>query len=145
VGDLVALSSGVFFAALVLSLRSEREGGAKAAVTWGNVLTALAVLPFVRSELSVSARSAVILLFLGVFQLAAAYALFVAGLKHVTATQASLAGMLEPIANPIWVFLVLGERPAPLAILGGMIVLGAIAWRTLVTGQTLADRMAPPD
>jgi drug/metabolite transporter (DMT)-like permease len=39
--------------------------------------------------------------------------------------------MLEPIANPIWVFLFLGEKPALTAIVGGLVVLGAIAWRTL--------------
>jgi len=40
-------------------------------------------------------------------------------------------GMVEPVANPIWVFLLLGEKPHALAILGAAIVLGAIAWRTV--------------
>jgi drug/metabolite transporter (DMT)-like permease len=71
-----------------------------------------------------------VLLFLGIFQLAGAYILFVRGIDTVTATQASLVGMLEPIANPIWVFLFLGERPGALSILGGLVVLAAIAWRT---------------
>jgi drug/metabolite transporter (DMT)-like permease len=144
-GDLVALASGIFFAVLVLSLRKERGESSRAAVTWGNVLTALLLLPFVRGGLAVPARSALILAFLGVFQIAAAYALFVAGLRHITATQASLAGMLEPIANPVWVFLILGERPETLSIAGGLIVLGAIAWRTLATGRAVAERVAPPD
>jgi drug/metabolite transporter (DMT)-like permease len=130
-GDAVALLSGVFFAGLVLSLRRERGAGAEAAVAWGNVATAAALLPFVASDLSLTPRSVGLLLFLGVFQLAGAYVLFVRGIDTVTATQASLVGMLEPIANPIWVFLFLGERPGALAILGGAIVLGAIAWRTL--------------
>jgi DME family drug/metabolite transporter len=130
-GDVVALVSGVFFAALVMALRSERGLAAEAAVTWGNVLTAAVLLPFVAGDLSLTPKSAAVLALLGLFQLAGAYTLFVQGLKHVTATQASLAGMLEPIANPVWVFLVLGERPSPYAIAGGVIVLGAIAWRTL--------------
>ena len=58
----------------------------------------------------------------GVFQIALAYAAFVKGLKHVTATQASLTGMIEPVANPIWVALFLGERPSVYAMLGGAIV-----------------------
>jgi drug/metabolite transporter (DMT)-like permease len=97
-------------------------------------VTALAVLPFVTPDLSLSVRSAAVFLFLGVFQLAGAYALFVRGIRHVTATEASLIGMLEPIANPLWVFLFLGERPALMALVGGIVVLGAIAWRT-VTGS----------
>jgi drug/metabolite transporter (DMT)-like permease len=130
-GDSVALLSGLFFAGLVLSLRRERGVGAEAVVAWGNVLTAAAVLPFVASDLTLTPRSGAAYLFLGVFQLASAYALFVRGIRHVTATEASLVGMLEPIANPVWVFLFLGEKPALTAILGGLVVLGAIAWRTL--------------
>jgi DME family drug/metabolite transporter len=130
-GDVVALVSGVFFAALVMALRSERGLAAEAAVTWGNVLTALVLLPFVADDLSLTPKSVAVLAFLGLVQIAGAYSLFVRGLKHVTATQASLAGMLEPIANPVWVFLVLGERPSAWAIAGGIVVVGAIGWRTL--------------
>lgn len=141
-GDAVALLSGVFFAALVLSLRRERGTGAEAAVAWGNVATAAALLPFVASDLSLTPRSVGVLLFLGVFQLAGAYVLFVRGIDTVTATQASLVGMLEPIANPIWVFLFLGERPGVLSILGGLVVLAAIGWRT-VTGSPTTTVPAP--
>jgi len=63
----------------------------------------------------------------------------VKGLKHVPATEASLIGMLEPIANPIWVFLFLGERPSPYSIAGGAIVLAAIAWRTVTSGPPAAE------
>jgi len=143
-GDLVALASGVFFAALVRSLRRERNAGAVAAVTYGNVLTAAALLPFVGADLSLSASSGAILLGLGVFQLAAAYALFVEGIRHVAATQAAILGMIEPVANPIWVFLLMGERPALLSLLGGAIVLGAIAWRTLSAPLPVTP-VAPPD
>ncbi len=142
-GDVVALLSGIFWAGLILSLRRERGVGAEAVVVWGNVVTAAAVLPFVAPDLTLSVRSAAVYLFLGVFQLAGAYALFVRGIRHVTATEASLVGMLEPIANPIWVLLFLGERPALTSIAGGAVVLGAIAWRTL-TGPAPAA-LPPPD
>lgn len=143
-GDLVALLSGVFFAALVLSLRKERDEGAVAAVTYGNVLTAAVLLPFVGGNLALSGRSAAILLFLGIVQIAGAYALFLRGLKHVTATRAAILGMAEPVANPFWVFLFLGERPALLSLLGGAVVLGAIAWRTLSAAARTAH-VPPPD
>jgi len=142
-GELTALASSVFFAVLVLALRSERGGGSEAVVTYGNVLAAAALLPFVRHELAVPPRDAVILGLLGFVQIGGAYALFVAGLRHVTATQASLMGMLEPVSNPIWVFLFVGERPGAFSILGGVIVLGAIAWRTLTSGPAVAG--PPPD
>ena len=142
-GDVVALASGVFFAGLVMLLRSERGLAAEAAVTWGNVLTAVVLLPFVAGDLSLTPKSAAVLGLLGSVQLAGAYILFVNGIKHVTATQASLVGMAEPIANPIWVYLVLGEKPSGWAVAGGIIVLAAIAWRTLAAPPETV--VAPPD
>ncbi len=140
-GNAMALLSSVFFALLILALRREHSS-AQAAVTWGNVLCAAALLPLVRHDLALAPRSLAVLLFLGVFQVAAAYVLFVRGLEHVTATQASLTGMLEPVANPIWVFLSLGERPSLYAVAGGAIILAAIAWHTLA-GEPATELPAP--
>ena len=140
-GNAMALLSSVFFATLILSLRREHDA-ARAAVTWGNVFITIALLPFVATDLSVAPKSLAVFAFLGVFQIGLAYAAFVKGLKHVTATQASLTGMLEPVANPIWVLLFLGERPSLFAIAGGAIVLAAIAWHTMM-GEPATDMPAP--
>lgn len=137
-GNAMALVSSVFFAALILVLRREQHA-AQAAVTWGNVACALAVLPFVARDLPLAPRSFVVLAFLGVFQIAIAYVLFVRGLAYVSATQASLTGMLEPVSNPIWVFLFLGERPSGYAVAGAVVVLAAIAWHTLLAPQPTGD------
>ena len=142
-GNGMALISSVFFAFLILCLRREQRA-AQAAVTWGNVACAAAMLPFVGDELAQPPRAFAVLLFLGIFQIALAYVLFVRGLAHVTATQASLTGMLEPVSNPIWVFLFLGERPGVYAIAGGAVVLAAIGWRTL-GAPVAATGVAPPD
>jgi DME family drug/metabolite transporter len=140
-GNAMALLSSVFFATLVLSLR-RRHDASRAAVTWGNVFIAFALLPVVASDLRLSATSLAALGFLGVFQIGLAYAFFVKGLKHVTATQASLTGMLEPVANPIWVALFLGERPSGFALAGAAVVLAAIGWHTL-GGEPASDMPAP--
>jgi drug/metabolite transporter (DMT)-like permease len=129
-GNAMALVSSVFFAALILCLRRENQA-AQSAIIWGNLALAVALLPFVRHDLALTTRSFVVLLLLGLFQIGLAYVLFVRGLKYVTATQASLTGMLEPIANPLWVFLFLGERPSVFAIAGAAVVLCAIAWHTI--------------
>ena len=141
-GNAMALFSSVFFAMMILALRFETHAS-RAAVTWGNVLLSLALLPFVAHDLSLTTTSLFALLFLGVFQIGLAYAFFVHGLRHVTATEASLTGMLEPVANPIWVLLFLGERPSIYALAGGAIVLVAIAWHT-AQGEPAAE-MPPPD
>lgn len=140
-GNGMALLSSVFFATLVLALRRE-PNASRAAVTWGNVLLAVVLLPFVADDLALSAKSFFALLFLGVFQIGFAYAAFVKGLRYVSATQASLTGMIEPVANPIWVALFLGELPSIFAIIGGGIVLAAIGWHTL-QGEPATELPAP--
>jgi len=144
-GDAVALVSGVLYAALVMSLRHQRGAPAEAATIYGNVLLTLALLPVVARGPLPSWGSAAVLLFLGSIQIAGANVLFLRGLKSVTATQASLVGMIEPIANPVWVFLVLGERPGLPAALGAVIVLGAIAWHTLGARAADVPLTPPPD
>jgi drug/metabolite transporter (DMT)-like permease len=46
--------------------------------------------------------------------------------RYLTAGEIGLLGLLETILGPIWVWLGVGERPAPLALAGGGIVLGAL-------------------
>jgi drug/metabolite transporter, DME family len=137
-GDVVGVAAGVCYAALVLALRRERDGSAEAALVAGNLLAAGVLAPLVAPGFTLTARSAAILVFLGTIQLAGAYLLFVAGLRLVPAARAALVSMLEPVANPLWVFLFLGERPRPAALAGGLVVLGAIAWRTVVRERPAA-------
>ena len=131
-GNLMAVVSSIFFALLILMLRRE-NAAAETAVTWGNLLLAAVLLPFVYRDLALTWKSFAVLLFLGVFQIAIAYMAFVRGLEHVTATQGSLTGMLEPVANPLWVLLFLGERPSVYSIVGAMVVLAAIGWHAITS------------
>ena len=140
-GNGMALLSSFFFAGLILALRREHDSS-RAAVAWGNVFITVALLPFVIDDLALTSKSLLAFIFLGVFQIGLAYAFFVKGLQHVTATQASLTGMLEPVANPVWVLLFLGEKPSTFAIAGAVIVLLAIGWHTL-KGEPATDMPAP--
>jgi drug/metabolite transporter (DMT)-like permease len=136
-GNAMALLSSFFFAALILSLRREHFAS-QATVVWCNSLSSRAVLPLIAPDLRLTTTAVAILALRGIFQLGLAYFLFARGLEYVTATQASITGMLEPILNPMWVFLFLGERPSPFAVVGAAIVLMAIAWHTL-TGEPAHD------
>ena len=140
-GNAMALVSSIFFATMILALRREHHAS-RAAVTWGNVVLAAALFPFVMHDLALTTKSFLALLFLGVFQIGIAYACFVKGLQYVTATQASLTGMLEPIMNPIWVLLFLGEKPSVYAVAGAVIVLVAIGWHTM-KGEPATELPAP--
>jgi drug/metabolite transporter, DME family len=129
-GNLVALASGVGFALCILGLR--RLGGSNApALLLGNILAGVASVPGALGGPPATARDLGIVLFLGVFQLGLSYALFARGLRHTPATEASLLVLLEPVLNPVWTFLLAGERPGPWALAGGTLILLGTLWRTL--------------
>ena len=134
-GNLVALASGFTFALLIVGMRLAREDG-PAALVLGNLLAALLALPFWSSGPEPRVIDLTIVAFLGVFQLGLAYVCFGRGIAHVPAFETSLLVLLEPVLNPIWTFLLAGERPGPWALVGGAVVLGATAWRTLASAFT---------
>lgn len=139
-GNLVALAAGVTFGLCILGLRRAQEE-AQAALVWGNLLAAAAVLPFWHQGPAPTTLDLVLLLYLGVFQLGLAYLCFARGIARVPALEASLLILLEPILNPIWTFAFTGERPGPWALAGAGVVLAATVWRTVA--PVIAGRRTP--
>jgi drug/metabolite transporter (DMT)-like permease len=138
-GNLVAVLSGVFFGGAVLLLRRDRSRDAIASILLGNLLAGLIAFPFAEKHLVLHGRAIALVIFLGVIQMGVSYILFVRGLAIVPAAEASLIGMLEPMFNPVWAFIGLGERPSSWALVGGAIVLLSVFVRTLVGSRTTAD------
>jgi drug/metabolite transporter (DMT)-like permease len=127
-GNIVALASGLSFAGVAIFLRKEKAGSPVTSIILGNVIVALAGLPFFFTS-PLGAGGGWRLLLLGVFQLGLPYVLYAAAIKHVTALEATLIPLLEPVLNPTWVMLALGERPGRWAIVGGVLVLAAVLAR----------------
>lgn len=127
-GNAAALLSGVGFAWMALFLRKQKDANPLHSVILGNLIAALVALP-VMFRSAPSVQGWIGLLLLGVFQIGASYALFALAIRHVTALEALLLSTLEPILNPIWVLLLLGERPGTMAVVGGIIILAAILLR----------------
>jgi drug/metabolite transporter (DMT)-like permease len=73
----------------------------------------------------------VVLAYLGAVQIALAYYLLTRAVRTVSALDVSLLLLLEPVLNPLWAWWLQGERPGRWAALGGALVLGATAWRSL--------------
>ena len=131
-GNIAALASALAFASLVIFLRKERTGSPINSVILGNIIVAIAGAPFLLRAPLHQARALWLVLVLGVLQLGLSYALYAEAIKHVTALEAMLIPMIEPVLNPVWVMLALGERPGPWAIVGGALVLGAVLVRGIV-------------
>ena len=137
-GNLIAVASGVCFALSILGLRSVRERAA--ILGWGNAMAAVVALPLAGPFVLPSAPDATLVVYLGVFQLGVAYALFSRGLEGTPAVEASLLILLEPVLNPVWTFLFTGERPGRWAVVGAAVVLTATVWRTLASTRRATAR-----
>lgn len=139
VGNGFALLSAVCFAFLAMLLRKQKDSSPMESVLLGNILTAMIGLP----SLIVSQpdlKSLLGLVLLGVFQLGIAYILFTKATRHVSAIEIVLIPVIEPILNPIWVALMIGETPSLLAALGGVIVLAAVVGRGVLSSRLLQPR-----
>jgi drug/metabolite transporter (DMT)-like permease len=127
-GNVIALGSGLAFASVALFLRKEKAGSPVASIILGNTVVALVGVPFML-QTSLGEGGLWRLVLLGTLQLGLPYVLYSTAIKHVTALEATLIPLLEPVLNPLWVMLALGERPGPWAMVGGVLVLGAVLGR----------------
>jgi drug/metabolite transporter (DMT)-like permease len=51
------------------------------------------------------------------------------GAKHIPAAEAGLISMLDVVLGPLWVLLAFGEKPGPMAVVGGALVMAALIWQ----------------
>lgn len=129
-GNVLAIISGITMAWMTLFLRKQKDGSPYETVLLGNTLAAVIGLPFLVTA-SPTRVDWAILLFLGIFQLGLASILHAYAIKRLAALEVILIATMEPIMNPLWVFLFNGEVPGPMAIAGGMVVVGAVLARGL--------------
>lgn len=140
-GNIAALCSGVAFAVMTVFLRKNKDGEPVSAILFGNiwiVASCAAMLVIQNPSVQVfrlSFRDALMTGYLGVFQIALPYMLFVYAVKQIPALEASLLSMLEPILNPIWVVLFVGEFPSVNALIGGSVIIGAVVFQNVVAAR----------
>jgi drug/metabolite transporter (DMT)-like permease len=136
-GNLVALASGVCFALYFLLLRHPRarEVNRASSVIYGNALAVIITLPWGLATISTISRHDLAgVAYLGVVQLGIAYTLFTTAMaRGVRSLDAGIVCYIEPLLNPILVFLVLHEKPSSWAVLGGAIIVAAVICHMLLS------------
>ena len=149
----MGLVAGAFFGLFIVMTRKGGEATARSAVVWGNLLAAMVALPTLISfsspepELLKNAGGPLFpntqdlwrLVVAGFFQLGLPYLLYSKAIGRVRAFDATLILLLEPILNPIWVFLLLGEKPSGWALFGGTLVLVAATSKNLLRSYLSTD------
>jgi drug/metabolite transporter (DMT)-like permease len=133
-GNMMALVSGVAIAWLGLFLRVQRRGSNMESLLLGNLIAAAAGIPFMFSG-SPGPGDWAALGVLGLLQIGVSYLLYAWAIRRVRALDAMLIITIEPILNPVWVFLFLGERPGPWALAGGAVVIGTVLLRAVFSGR----------
>lgn len=138
-GNLLALASGLCFALYFLLLRhsSSRDVNRASSVIYGNLLVVLIAAPAGLAALPrLGLHDGLAVLYLGVVQIGVAYTLFTLGMSRgIRSLDAGIVGYIEPVLNPIWVFLVLGERPSKWALIGGAIIISAVVVHTTLKAK----------
>ncbi len=131
-GNVVALFSGISMAGMMLAQRKNAPNRHEAAIFWGNLLMVFLTFPAYLESPAPSIPEWGMLLFLGFVQIGLGYVFFTYGLKRILAIESALIAMLEPIINPIWVYLGYGEVPSVSALIGGGLIIAMLSIRTIV-------------
>jgi drug/metabolite transporter (DMT)-like permease len=130
-GVMIALLSGLLFSIYMVSLRFLKEFNPGTLTFLNNLVCCLILLPLVGSELSLSLKEGWIVAVMGVVQLGIPYWLFSKGLEQISVQEASLIVLIEPVLNPLWVALIVGELPSGATLVGGLCIVGSLAFRYL--------------
>ena len=130
-GVMVALLSGLLFSIYMVTLRFLKDFNPATLTFLNNMVCCLLLLPLVGSELSLSLKEGGIVAMMGVVQLGIPYWLFSKGLEQISVQEASLIVLIEPVLNPVWVALIVGELPSGATLIGGICIVGSLAFRYL--------------
>jgi len=132
-GNFIGVLSGMSFAVMAILMRKQKDGSAVESIILGNLLAFVIGLPAIATAPALAAQGWLLLLVLGVVQLGLSYRFYAKAIRHVTALEAVLIPVIEPILNPLWVLLFFGERPGVLALVGGVIVLSGVTLRAVAS------------
>jgi drug/metabolite transporter (DMT)-like permease len=131
VGDLLAIVMAGSFAVATVLVRRHPEIEMAPAAALATTLTALIALPLA-NPFATTPRDVALLAFFGVGQFGVGFLLFMAGARLLPVAESSFIGMLEVVLGPLWVWLVLGERPDAASLTGGALILTALFANTLI-------------
>jgi drug/metabolite transporter (DMT)-like permease len=133
-GDAIALLSAVTFSLYLVFIRMQKNASPLESILLSHWIVAGVCLfaSFFQPLPQLSAKSAAAILVLGILQIGIPSFLIVYALKRISALSANLIAVAEPVLNPLWVFLFLGERPGLNTLVGGAIIIASVAAASLV-------------
>jgi drug/metabolite transporter (DMT)-like permease len=124
-GNIVALVVAFSFAGQTVSLRKYRSADLLPAICIGGLMVC-AAMPLLGDELAVDLHDLLLILAMGVVQLAVPIVLYVRAARYVPAMSMTLISLLDVVFNPLWAWLGVGEVPSSSAVMGGGFIVAAV-------------------
>jgi len=136
-GNILAFMSAITFSFYFVFMRMQKDGSPLESILLSHWLTAgiCIVLSFFLPLPPVTAKSLAAIAVLGIVQIGLSAILFSIAIKRVSAVQASLIAVIEPVFNPVWVFLAIGESPGTNALIGGGIVIFSVTIASVISAR----------
>ncbi len=128
-GIWIAFFNGLILAGFLIIQKINKPEFLPGAVFLGNIVVCLITLPWFIENPFPTFQENNYLMILGFGQLGLGFALFLFGQKYLPAIESSLISMLEPLLNPVWVFIGYGENPGYWAMIGGLVIIAALIFR----------------
>ena len=145
-GNILGILAGFFLSIMfvLVGLGGDDDSVRMSGILFAHILTAILGIPLGAALTSSVTHTEIwFVVILGVFQLGIPYILYAMAAKDCSPLACSLIGMLEPLLNPVWVFLFDGETPGFFAFLGAIVVISAVTvWCLLEnrSGQPSRDK-----
>ena len=130
IGNIIAVFNGITFAGISIFLRLQKDGDPALSMYFGNAISAVVGLPFMVSAGVPDLTSLLFLLLAGVL-VAVTYTLYAKASTGLSALETVLLPIIDPLMNPVWVFLLLGEAPGVLSLLGAGVILVTVTARVI--------------
>ena len=130
-GNLFGILAGIFLAQMFVMVGRGGDDDATrmSGIMIAHVLTLMIGLPIgIPQTTEIAAIEIVYVIILGVFQLGIPYVLYGIASRDCPPLACSLIGMLEPLLNPVWVAIFIGEVPGPFALVGAVIIIATVSW-----------------
>jgi drug/metabolite transporter (DMT)-like permease len=134
-GDTLSIISGVTFGLTSIFMRMQKKGSPIESFLLAHMITAIVGVPFLFTGHFPALTEIGALVWLGAVQVGAASVFFTYAIKRISALQTMLTAIIEPILNPVWVFIFAGERPGFWAIIGGAIIIIAVTTSSAISAK----------
>ena len=136
-GNVLAIMSAITFSFYFVFMRMQKDGSPLESILMSHWLTAgiCIIISLFLPVPHVTLKSLVAITVLGVVQIGLSAILFSIAIKRVSAVQANLIAVIEPVFNPIWVFFAIGEAPGIHALIGGGIIVLAVTIASIITAR----------